>query len=231
MNICRQAVRSIFLLAALPPATLLADTPPNANQTHSAQTDLFAAQAALPKDSLHDRVDPKRRDEMAKKWTAPLRHIVGLAAEMEKNRPASGRVIRDEHSLYLALLCVYGDADALKTLTDASKSTVPANAIFGKTGLLRYQWWKDPNADTQKQVLADYQKLAKANPKEDFLVDPAWEMSNNFAATDELATAMRDIVLKDLHGPMAVSFQRHAASTNPPKPAPPPPTTKPSSSP
>jgi thiol-disulfide isomerase/thioredoxin len=69
-------------------------------------------------------------------------------------------------------------------------------------------WWDSPDADSQADVLAKFEPLAKANPKNDLLVAAALAMAGNQAATDALADSLRDIVDHDLNGPAALKYER-----------------------
>ena len=169
--------------------------------------DLKAAEAAVPHYDMEGRLDPQYRHQMAKEVVPPLRRVVDLMAELEEAVPAEAAKLRLDHCFFLAELAVDGDADALQTLTDASHSAKPADALFGSVGLLEYRWWKSPTTETQTDVAAEFEKLAKANPREEFLVATALTMAHYHAASDDTANALRDIVEKDLHSAAAIKYQ------------------------
>jgi len=169
--------------------------------------DINAAKAAVPRYDMEGRLDPGFRDQMTREVAPPLSHLVDLFAELEKASPAQAASLRPDHCLFLAELSLDNDADALKTLTDDSTSAKPAEALFGAVGLLEYHYWNSPNADTQKDVVAQFEKLAKANPREDLLVGSALTMARYHAASDDIASSLRDIVEHDLHGPAALKYQ------------------------
>ena len=164
--------------------------------------------AALPRYSLAVRVDARYRKQMAGEFTAPLQHEVALLRELtavDGAKVAASTLVNE--SIDLAMLDLYGDPDAAKSLTDAAASADPGQAILGKVGLLVFQWWSSADADSQQKVLAGFTELAKANPASDQLVSPLLTIAQSNAANDEVATAVRDIVEKDLTGPAAKVYK------------------------
>ena len=193
------------LLLALPVGALAAGAAKRAPSQILA--DLKTAEAAIPNYGMAGRLDARYREQMAKEVAPPLRKVVDLLAELEKADPQRAAAIRSDLCLYRVELALDGDADALRLLTDYSASKDPAEAVAGKAGLLMYQWWKMPEAETQKQAVADFQKLAQANPRDDLLVGPALTMAHIGAVSDDTANALRDVVEHDLHGPAAIKYQ------------------------
>lgn len=169
--------------------------------------DIKAADGAIPNYDMNARLDPRYRHQMVKEVVPHLKEMAALYAELEAASPAIAAKYQVSYCFVLAELAVDGDADALKTLEDASQSAKPATALFGKVGLLAEHWWEATDDAEQAAVAADFEKLAKANPREDMLVHSALFLARVRATSDANANALRDVVDKDLHGQAAIVYQ------------------------
>jgi thiol-disulfide isomerase/thioredoxin len=185
-----------------------AKTPAGARRP-SAQivTDLQAALHALPNYRMVEQFDPRYGHSLGQKMGPALEKVVGLFNELEKADPARGAAVRAEKCDAMVRLALWNYGDALKTLTDLSKSETPADALFGKVGMLMYRWWNTADDATQKEVATEFAALAKANPKENLLLHAALTMARYRAASDDAANALRDVAEHDLTGPTALKYQ------------------------
>ena len=59
------------------------------------------------------------------------------------------------------------------------------------------KWWNSADAATQKDIVTQFETLAKANPKDDLLLHVGLRMARHFADSDEISNAMHDIVEQD----------------------------------
>jgi thiol-disulfide isomerase/thioredoxin len=194
--------------AALPVRAADAKTPAGPRRpTAQITTDLQAAQRALPRYRLLDQFDPHFGHQFGREMGPGLQKVVDLFNEFEKADPARGAALRSEKCLAMVRLALWNYGDAVKTLTDLSNSQTPADALFGKVGLLMYRWWNTADDAAQKDVATDFAAMAKANPKEDLLLHAALTMARYRAASDNAANALRDVAEKDLTGPAALKYQ------------------------
>ncbi len=171
------------------------------------EADIKTSEGAIPSYPMADRFDPRYRQFMKGKIGPSLQHLANLYAELAKVSPARAVAMQFDRCLALVCLALYGHDDALKSLTDSSASEVPSEALFGKIGLMMYRWWNSADEATQQGIVKNFESLAKANPKEDLLVDAALTMARYQADSDGLAESLRDIVDNDLkEGAAAIKY-------------------------
>jgi thiol-disulfide isomerase/thioredoxin len=144
---------------------------------------------------------------MVRELTGPLQHAVGLFLELQKASPKYAQAARETICLYRAELALFGDADALTTLTDESHSAAPADALAGTVGLMIVRWWTDADVDKQKQELAEFTQLAKANPNDGIMVAALLKIARYGAASEELGNATRDVVENVLTSSQAIAYK------------------------
>ena len=71
------------------------------------------------------------------------------------------------------------------------------------------KWWSSADAATQKDIVAQFAALAKANPNDDLLVASLQlTMARYFSNSDDLGNSLRDVVEHDLRGHAAVKYQK-----------------------
>jgi thiol-disulfide isomerase/thioredoxin len=172
--------------------------------------DIQAVQGQTPRFSTGVQVNPKYRQQMTREMTPPVKRLVELLNELETVDRAKALPWRSEKCMALARLAVWEDADALKSLTDASNSSIAPEAVFGKTGLLMQRWWNDSEAEAQGKIVAEFQALAKGSPTDEVLFHAALQMARYSAASDEIANSLRDVVEKDLKSPAAEKYRHQA---------------------
>jgi thiol-disulfide isomerase/thioredoxin len=177
------------------------DAPRPADQIEG---DIKGTLQSLPNFRMDEQLDTRFSVQMDQQLSDPMQHLVDLYDELAKSDPAEGAKARPEKCLALVRLALYGHKDAVKALTDASKSSNPSDAVLGKTGLLMYKWWLKPLQ--QKRVVPDFAALAKAHPQDDLLVTAALTMARYNSHFDDQSDALRDIVDQVLTGPAAVDY-------------------------
>jgi thiol-disulfide isomerase/thioredoxin len=181
---------------------------PSARPRAAIVADYDVAAAALPRYSLPVRVDPRFRKQMAGEFTAPLQREVALLQELAAvDGPKVGAGNLEAQTIDLAMLDLFGDASAAKTLEEASSSTDPRQVLVGKVGLLVFHWWSNVDADAQAKILDEFTALAQASPKFDPLVNALLTVAQSNAANNDVAMAARDIVEKDLTGLAAKKYK------------------------
>jgi hypothetical protein len=124
--------------------------------------DIDAASSAFPGYQLGVQLNVQYEAQMERELAGPLQHLVDLYSELEKAQPSAAGNVRVDKCLALVRLALYQHNDALQALTDASKSKVAADAVFGKAGLLMYRWWQAP--EQQHQVVRISQRLPRPIP-------------------------------------------------------------------
>jgi thiol-disulfide isomerase/thioredoxin len=170
--------------------------------------DYHTTVASLPRFPLEVRLDPRYKEQMKREFGGLDQRLVDLITELQAVNPADAAKLRTHKCLLLVHLALYGNADALKSLTDSSNSAVPAEALFGKVGLMAIKWWSSADAATQQDIVTQFQALAKANPDDDLLVSAALTMARYFSNSDDLSNTLRDIVDHDLKGHAAVKYHK-----------------------
>lgn len=190
-------------------AVIAADKTTSANKlVTDILADYNATAAKFQGYALGTRLDPKFRAQFNGLIGASIRHMLDLITEVEAISPRDAVSMRTDKCMYRVQLALYGDDNALKSLTDFSKSAVPADAVLGRGGLLAYKWWSDEKLESQKEIAGEFEKLAKQNPADDVLVSLALAMARYFAANDDVANSLRDVVDHDLKGPAALKYEK-----------------------
>jgi thiol-disulfide isomerase/thioredoxin len=205
---------SVFGAAlSVPFASVAEQTSTGNHQTEAAhrtpaqiRADIVVAFKALPNYPMEAQLDPRYRAQMDRELSAPLQHLVDLYTELEKADPVPEAGAQSEKNLALVRLALYGHADAMRSLNDASQSSVASTALAGKLGLMMYRWWNSADAATQQGIVAEFKTLAKANSREDMMVPAALDMARYNADSDEIASSLRDLVDHDLNGPAAEKY-------------------------
>jgi thiol-disulfide isomerase/thioredoxin len=170
--------------------------------------DIQTAWAALPGYPLAGQLDPRYAAQMSRELTGPLQHVLDLYAELAKADPSAFTSdMRTDKCLTLVRLALYQDKPALQSLNDASRSAKTADAVFGKVGLMLYNWCL-PDQSGQQKIVAEFENLAKANPKDDLLVTSALDMARYQSTSDDLSNSLRDIVDHDLTGQAALEYRQ-----------------------
>ena len=163
-----------------------------------------------PRYRMRAQLDPRSARQMNNEVAPSLNRLLELIAEFEKVDKGHAPALRWDKCLNLVRLALWQNEDALKALTDASNSADAPTAVLGKAGLLMLRWWKTADEATQKDVLTEFTTLAKANVKDDLLANAALRMADAHASTLELGNAMRDLVEKELSGPVAMKYRHQA---------------------
>jgi thiol-disulfide isomerase/thioredoxin len=213
LHLIPMAICAIFL-SSLSQFSRGADSTPAAAHRTSAQiiAELEAADKELPKypESVQFKLDARR--QMSREMGSPVQHLVDLINELDKvdHARASGYACRSLkwHSLVRLAFWEYGDAS--KSLADSSKSAVAAEALFGNVGLMALRWFGSDDDAVQKDLVAQFATLAKANPNDDLLVGAALTMARYHATSDDIANSLRDIVEHDLTSPAAEKYIHQA---------------------
>lgn len=154
-----------------------------------------------------DLVSPKMRVWCAREIAPHVHHRLELAAELERADPATKAGLRDVHARDLALLALYGDAVAAKTLTELSKSQTTADAVVGRAGLFMRDWWTAADAERQQAMLPSLRELSVAAPRDEVVFYACMDVARGGAASEELANAARDIVESTLSSPAAMRYK------------------------
>jgi thiol-disulfide isomerase/thioredoxin len=216
----RKILNSLACIAVLllysPPSTHFAlgaadATTPAPRSVQQIIADIQAADAAFPNYYMEDRVNPLYRDQMSRELSTPLQHKLALIWELQKADPNYITATRTEECFILTQLALFGNANAVQALTDASHSTLTSEALFGQVGLLMQQWWNKPDAAVQQQVLDRFTALARSDPTDDLLVYALLTIANYGAATDQISDSARDIIDHYLTGAAAVRYEAQPA--------------------
>jgi thiol-disulfide isomerase/thioredoxin len=168
-------------------------------------TDIAAA--PIPNYPFYVQIDPRYREQMTRELSGPLQRNVELYSELETASTQYAEVSRETICLYRAQLALLGHDDALKALKDESQSKVASDALAGKIGVMVLGWWSDADADKQARELAQFETLAKANPRDDLICVALLSIARYGAASDEIGNAARDIVENELTGPRAIKYK------------------------
>jgi thiol-disulfide isomerase/thioredoxin len=163
-----------------------------------------------PNFNMKVQLDPRAGRQMNRDVAPYLNRLLGLIAEFEKVDKVHAPALRWDKCLTLVRLALWQNDDALKALTDASNSPDTPDAVMGKAGLLMLQWCGNADAQTQAKVVTEFTTLAKANVKDDLLASAALRMADAHASSLEIGNAMRDVVEKDLTGPVAMKYRHQA---------------------
>jgi thiol-disulfide isomerase/thioredoxin len=148
----------------------------------------------VPAYPFHAQIDPRYRDQMTHELSGPLKRNVELYVELQKAAPRYAETARVTICWYRAELAVFGDADALKALTDQSQSSVASESLAGRVGLMLAAWWSDADAIKQEQELAQFEQLARANGNDGILCSALLSVARYGAASDQIGNEARDIV-------------------------------------
>jgi thiol-disulfide isomerase/thioredoxin len=202
------------VLAALwVPAASSHAAPPAAKSTMSAadkeklaelKTDVDALAAIAP---LEDMVTPKWKESLAPRVTPLLRKKVAVLADLEQSMNARDPGYRLSRLKDLAVLSFLGDPAADGELEQASQAAAPVDAAAGKLGLCMRDWFAKQTPEDQEKVIARIKAMAEAMPADDGIMLTCNWIAHAGAASPELAASARDIIDKDLKGPMALHFK------------------------
>lgn len=167
--------------------------------------------AQIPNYAFIDQIDPQYRQQMTRELTGPLQKNVALYLELAEASPQYAADARNKICFYRAQLALMGDQAALKALTEESQSSVSADSLAGKIGLLVFNWWDNVNADSQQMELSQFESIAKAHPDDDLVCSALLGMARYGAASDKIGNAARDIVDKYLTGPAGHKYRLQPA--------------------
>jgi thiol-disulfide isomerase/thioredoxin len=158
--------------------------------------------------NTEDMVNPEYRKQMTRELTQPLQQHLKLLVELEPHLdyPEKGNVLANE-ACDLALLDLYGDSTAQQQAADDASGSDNAKAVMGKLALLAKNWWDQPDADVQQNLVDQFQRLATDHPRFDQITDVLLLLAKTGEANDNLGNSLRDIVEKTLKGPEAVQYR------------------------
>jgi thiol-disulfide isomerase/thioredoxin len=161
---------------------------------------------ALPSPPLDVQLDPKHRDKMMQVMTGPLQSVLETinALQQANVRFPPARAAR---ARILAQLALYGHDDAKQALDADAQSADTGTAVEGKFGLWMLQWYQATDADTQKQLVQNFDELARAHPKSEILTPLLLGLALRGSLSPELPNQLRDIVENDLTSDAALKYK------------------------
>ncbi|HEX4125640.1 MAG TPA: thioredoxin-like domain-containing protein [Tepidisphaeraceae bacterium] len=179
------------------------------------EADIVAALQSFPGYTMQTQLDIRFEPDLGPKLTPPLQHLLDLFNELQKADPAAAASMRAEKCLTLVRLALYAHKEAVQALAESSKSSVAADAVLGKAGLMMCNWCMlnqsaSPRSGQQK-IVASFQTLATASPKDDLLVTIGLDMARYQSSSEELSDSLYDIVDHDLTGPAAERYHHQLA--------------------
>ena len=140
-------------------------------------------------------VDEAKRTEVAPKIVPILKKMNGYVEELKQTGDPQGKKIGEQVGPQLqTFLAVFDDKDTLDALDKQSKSSDKDEAIGGQSALLMAQWIKaSHDAAAQEKILAESEKLAKANPDNDHLSGVLSAMAQIGPSSPEIADKITDV--------------------------------------
>ena len=151
--------------------------------------------------------DAALRAKIAVQAKPLLWDIVTRTDRFSRQYPAAAARLRYLKFHYLALLELFGDAQASQALNAALHSGSKTTVIAAQLSRLVVQWAADANnvAD-QQAILGQVDKLVKLDPCDDDITLVVYTMARG-AANKALASSARHMLLHQLKGPLAQHLQ------------------------
>ncbi len=166
------------------------------------------AVAAVPNFPLSAQVAPRFRHQMTNQIGPIVRQALELGKTAKKSNPKQYETYRGTLCVYAAQLALYGDADIVKELEEASQSTNPADKNFGTLALIMVKWWepKEPDEEYQKTSIAKLEEIAAATPNDNALPQIYLNLSEIHVASMEIGESLRKIVENTMKSPAAREY-------------------------
>ncbi len=151
-------------------------------------------------------LDPAKRKEAAPKAIPIMKRMSALFNEIASVEPTAKEEMTNAKFEFLTLLSLFGDADSIAAVDKIAKEkgdlSVPAQGV---KQLVAY--WADPkNEAAQLKVLDEVQKIAKANPKDESLVETVMKMSKMGAASKAVSEKADNILVTELTSERAQQY-------------------------
>ncbi len=151
------------------PADIKAESVPQHRSAALIEADLKSALQPTSHYPVAAQLDAKFREQMTQEVGPAMQKVLDLLQELDKADPAAAANLRTLKCDALVRLA-YGNVDALQTLKSLSTSNMSTDAVLGKSGLMMYHWWNSPDSATQKPIIAEFELIAKENPKDNLLL-------------------------------------------------------------
>lgn len=196
---------ALFLAAAPRPAAGQATrpAPPRPVEQIEAEVEKVRREVLENQPPMEALFDPAKRAAAAPKALPPMRRLLPLLDEFAAADPRTKAGMLDLKIELTSVMALLGDADALAGLKKMAQSGSRYEAVGAQAWVYLVDWAKaakDPAG--QEKVLAEFERLARANIDHEMLTQVASLLCDQ-AATPALTERAENIVLETLQGPMA----------------------------
>jgi thiol-disulfide isomerase/thioredoxin len=157
-----------------------------------------------------DMRDPAQRAAVASKAIPLLRRVDSDYAQIVKLQPDALNQVEAQRVSIQALLVLFGDGDTISALKHSAAGATP-DAAPAASALLLADWWTARgDATAQRKTVAAYKTLAEKYPEDTAVTITALAMISD-AATPDISSDIKQIVMNDLKTPEAIQLGQQFA--------------------